>query len=135
WSISGRRLLPVGQVDNLRGGWLPPPVCHCNRTSGPIDNRPQVSNLPHKASARRATFIAPTRWSISGRRLLPVGQVDNLRGGWLPPLVCHCNRTSGPIDNRPQVSNLPHKASARRATFIAPSQWSISGRRLLPVGQ
>src|ERR1019366_3504773 len=114
WSISGRRLLPVGQVDNLRGGWLPPPVCHCNRTSGPIDNRPQVSNLPHKASARRATFIAPTRWSISGRRLLPVGQVDNLRGGWLPPLVCHCNRTSGPIDNRPQVSNLPRIAANRK---------------------
>jgi hypothetical protein len=37
----------VGQVDNLRGGCLPPPCfrgCH----DGPIDNGPQVDKLPHK---------------------------------------------------------------------------------------
>jgi hypothetical protein len=34
-----------------------------------------------------------------------VGQDGILRGGWLPPLF-------GPITNRPQVTNLPHKLSA-----------------------
>src|ERR1039458_7710128 len=41
--------IDVGQVANLRGGWLPPPVrCECG--SGPIDNRPQLAKLPHKVS-------------------------------------------------------------------------------------
>src|ERR1019366_2328516 len=43
----------VGQVANLRGGWLPPPV-RCERGGplwvGPIDNRPQLSKPPHKVS-------------------------------------------------------------------------------------
>ena len=42
--------IDVGQVDNLRGGWLPPPV-RCERGSGPIDNRPQLTKLPHKVSS------------------------------------------------------------------------------------
>jgi len=37
----------VGQVGNLRGGCLPPP-CFRDCGRGPIDNRPQVGNLPHK---------------------------------------------------------------------------------------
>jgi len=37
----------VGQVGNLRGGWLPPPVRR-EGGYGPIANRPQVANLPHK---------------------------------------------------------------------------------------
>jgi hypothetical protein len=45
----------VGQVANLRGGWLPPPV-RCERGGtlwvGPIDNRPQLTKLPHKVSTR-----------------------------------------------------------------------------------
>ena len=36
--------LGVGQVGNLRGGWLPPPV-RCERGSGPIANRPQLTKL------------------------------------------------------------------------------------------
>jgi hypothetical protein len=40
--------------------------------------------------------------------IVPVGQVGNLRGGCLPPL-CIRECGSGPIDNRPQVGNLPHK--------------------------
>jgi len=39
----------VGQVANLRGGWLPPPA----RGSGPIDNRPQLAKLPHMAASRK----------------------------------------------------------------------------------
>ena len=39
----------MGQVANLRGGWLPPPV-RCESGSGPIDNRPQLAKLPHKVS-------------------------------------------------------------------------------------
>src|SRR5450759_1168489 len=42
--------IDVGQVANLRGGWLPPPV-RCESGSGPIDNRPQLTKLPHKVSA------------------------------------------------------------------------------------
>jgi hypothetical protein len=46
--------IDVGQVGNLRGGWLPPPV-RCERGGtlwvGPIDNRPQLNKLPHKVSA------------------------------------------------------------------------------------
>jgi len=42
------RALDVGRVSNLRGGLLPPPV-HCERESGPITNRPQLTKLPHKA--------------------------------------------------------------------------------------
>jgi hypothetical protein len=44
----------VGQVGNLRGGWLPPPVHREGRGAlwaGPIANRPQVTNLPHKISS------------------------------------------------------------------------------------
>jgi hypothetical protein len=32
----------VGQLGKLRGGWQPPAI-------GPINNRPQVNNLPHKS--------------------------------------------------------------------------------------
>ena len=39
----------MGQVDNLRGGWLPPPFGFEPGT-GPIDNRPQLTKLPHKVS-------------------------------------------------------------------------------------
>src|ERR1039458_5534842 len=42
---SARNATGVGQVGNLRGGWLPPPA------DRPIANRPQVDNLPHKMSA------------------------------------------------------------------------------------
>jgi hypothetical protein len=41
--------LDVGQVSNLRGGLLPPPV-HLQRASGPITNRPQLTKLPHNLS-------------------------------------------------------------------------------------
>jgi hypothetical protein len=41
----------VGQVDNLRGGWLPPPA-GLKRRHGPIDNRPQLTKLPHNSTLR-----------------------------------------------------------------------------------
>jgi hypothetical protein len=55
----------VGQVDNLRGGWLPPPA-GCRRDNGPIDNRPQVDNLPHIDSPGVILIRFPT----SARRML-----------------------------------------------------------------
>ena len=43
----------MGQVANLRGGWLPPPL-RCERGGtlwvGPIDNRPQLTKLPHNSA-------------------------------------------------------------------------------------
>jgi hypothetical protein len=50
--------LDVGQVSNLRGGWLPPPV-HLQRASGPITNRPQLTKLPHKvrSAAQRGSYF------------------------------------------------------------------------------
>jgi hypothetical protein len=44
--------IDVGQVDNLRGGWIPPPAGA--NTGGtlwvrPIANRPQLTKLPHTA--------------------------------------------------------------------------------------
>jgi hypothetical protein len=36
----------VGQVGNLRGGCLPPPFLG-ERGIEPIDNRPQLTKLPH----------------------------------------------------------------------------------------
>jgi hypothetical protein len=38
--------MDVGQVGNLRGGWLPPPF-RAN-AARPIDNRRQLTKLPHK---------------------------------------------------------------------------------------
>jgi hypothetical protein len=38
--------IDVGQVVNLRGSWLPPPV-RCERGRWPIANRPQLTKLPH----------------------------------------------------------------------------------------
>jgi hypothetical protein len=43
----------VGQVGNLRGGWLPPPV-RCDSGCWPIDNRPQLTKLPHNVSPNLA---------------------------------------------------------------------------------
>src|ERR1019366_3259045 len=37
---------------NLRGGWLPPPV-HREGGRGPINNRLQLTKLPHKVSDAR----------------------------------------------------------------------------------
>ena len=50
--------LDVGQVSNLRGGLLPPPV-HLQRANGPITNRPQLTKLPHKvrSAAQRARSV------------------------------------------------------------------------------
>src|ERR1035438_7293953 len=48
--------------------------------------------------------------AISEHGLSHVGQVGNLRGGWLPPLI-DSRRGNGPIDNRPQLTKLPHKCS------------------------
>src|ERR1039458_1578742 len=46
----------VGQVVNLRGGWVPPPV-GCKRGSGPIDNRPQLAKLPHEVPATYCSLM------------------------------------------------------------------------------
>src|ERR1039458_1039857 len=46
------RPFDVGQVGNLRGGWLPPPTRN-RRGSRPIANRPQLGKLPHKVSSAR----------------------------------------------------------------------------------
>src|SRR5258706_16326731 len=58
-----------------------------------------------------------------------VGQDDILRGGWLPPLF-GCGSQRGPIDNRPQVNNLPHKSSRREQKFwmVVHNAVSVSSR-------
>jgi O-antigen ligase len=78
----------------------------------PIDNRPQVSNLPHIGRTRAANCwqwvagvtaaLACAAIVMSGTRAALLGLV----GGAVVILVL---RGPGrPIDNRPQVSNLPH---------------------------
>src|ERR1039458_5833178 len=69
----------VGQVANLRGGWLPPPVrCECG--SGPIDNRPQLTKLPHIAASRKRCWRSSegrSGASKGGRRIANPPQVNN----------------------------------------------------------
>src|ERR1035437_7637002 len=54
----------VGQVDNLRGGCLPPPV-RCERGGtlwvGLIDNRQQLTKLPHKVPSIYFSSMVITR--------------------------------------------------------------------------
>src|ERR1035438_9934988 len=45
--------IDVGQVGNLRGGWLPPPA------GRPIANRPQVNNLPHMVWTSLISVLPP----------------------------------------------------------------------------
>jgi hypothetical protein len=40
-----------------------------------------------------------------------VGQVENLRADWQSALSGARSYSKRPIDNRPQVFNLPHKAA------------------------
>src|ERR1035438_6342385 len=67
--IQTMRTIHVGQVGNLRGGWLPPPV-RCIRGGIP-------TKLPHKVSAIYFSSIAITRSTggFSTTCLPPPGQV------------------------------------------------------------
>ncbi|MGA9623949.1 MAG: hypothetical protein WBQ65_05730, partial [Bryobacteraceae bacterium] len=80
--------LDVGQVANLRGGWLPPPV-RC----GPIANRPQLTTLPHIAASRKRC------WRFSA-------------------VVAGASKGGRRIDNPPQVENLPHNSSRRAKNMM-----------------
>src|ERR1035441_135315 len=68
--------------------------------------------------------------AISEHGLRHVGQVGNLRGGWLPPLV-GSRRGIGPIDNRPQLTKLPHKCTSPliAAPLRAAPRWSACALR------
>jgi hypothetical protein len=51
-----------------------------------------------------------------------VGQDGILRNGWQPPLLGSRVKLGGPIDNRPQVTNLPHMAAGRHSNGRKPPQ-------------
>src|ERR1019366_1609089 len=59
-SRSTNSAIDVGQVENLRGGWLPPPA-GSERGSGPIAKRPQLNKLPHKVAPRDRRGVRSAR--------------------------------------------------------------------------
>src|SRR5664280_3858490 len=79
--IQTMRTIHVGQVGNLRGGCLPPPV-RCERGIGPINNRPDPEGTPTKLPHKVCTIcyfssmvITRSTGGFSTTCLPPPGQV------------------------------------------------------------